>query len=297
MFPPPWKIFPSSPPLSEIVESILDMDYPDSNARDPLTMKVVPTTTPALVVVYRPQTKADVHWQFGAKSFRHNGNIPSATKLHSGIVTIHPVGPIGAFIIALKPAAAMRIMGACLDQFFDTRVPLADLVGHGELALLQEMLAEAGGRAERLAHLERFLTRWVRYGQPDPVIARAVGLLRRAPSSPMRRLATSLDISERQFRRRFQSVIGSSPKQFARIARLRKLLALRGRGSAWAQAAHACGYQDQAHLIHDFKDITGHAPDDLLGGAVQLPGMEIISFLGRDAAHAPSARGAASLDR
>ncbi|RUA22177.1 AraC family transcriptional regulator [Billgrantia gudaonensis] len=55
---------------------------------------------------------------------------------------------------------------------------------------------------------------------------------------------------------------GLSPKRYARlmrIARSRELI--KGRdGRVLTDTAHAAGYYDQAHFIHDFKAVTGLTP-------------------------------------
>ncbi|WP_088343191.1 MULTISPECIES: AraC family transcriptional regulator [Rhodomicrobium] len=286
MLPSP-KIYRPSPALAGIVDCIVDLDFPDGEAAKALTIKVLPTTAPALVLLYRPDTQADCRWRFGPKGFAHKGDMHAAAKLETGIVTIYPTGPIGALIVCLKPEAAACVMGAPVEDFMDRRIALGQVFGDGEVSLLEEMLAESGDRAGRLACVERFLLARTRRPASDPIVSRAVGLLRRAPSFPVQRLASTLDISEKQFRRRFHAAIGSNPKQFARIARIGRSLVERRRGANWAQVAHACGYQDQAHLIHDFNQIVGRPPDAFLGTAAILPGMEWFSF----AARAPGSTG------
>jgi len=41
-------------------------------------------------------------------------------------------------------------------------------------------------------------------------------------------------------------------------------LLLDGRGARWAEMAQVCGYVDQAHMIHDFSDMTGRPPEAIL---------------------------------
>ncbi len=38
-------------------------------------------------------------------------------------------------------------------------------------------------------------------------------------------------------------------------------------GADWAQLALDCGYFDQSHLIHDFQDFAGSAPQGFLRAA------------------------------
>ena len=83
-------------------------------------------------------------------------------------------------------------------------------------------------------------------------------------------LAAHCCLSLRQFERRFKQLMGVSPKVFARLLRfeaLRDALI-----EAWRQEAVLCladlayhsGYQDQAHLIHEFKTWTGYTPGAFL---------------------------------
>jgi methylphosphotriester-DNA--protein-cysteine methyltransferase len=56
--------------------------------------------------------------------------------------------------------------------------------------------------------------------------------------------------------------VGLTPKRFARVRRFGRVLQSieLGRPVAWSQVAASCGYFDQAHLIHDFREFSGMNP-------------------------------------
>jgi transcriptional regulator GlxA family with amidase domain len=70
-------------------------------------------------------------------------------------------------------------------------------------------------------------------------------------------------MSKSALERRFTNHIGATPKKFARVVRLRHALTLKQRLLGWAEVAHATGYYDQSHMIHDFLELYGMTPDAL----------------------------------
>jgi AraC-like DNA-binding protein len=80
----------------------------------------------------------------------------------------------------------------------------------------------------------------------------------------VRQLASQLAISERQLSRRFHAMVGTSVKRFARIARFGKAIAAARQSARWAEVAQACGFVDQAHMIHDFQDMVGRPPEAIV---------------------------------
>ena len=66
--------------------------------------------------------------------------------------------------------------------------------------------------------------------------------------------------------------VGLSPKELSRIARFQNVLRLAGRNPAagWADLAARCGYADQAHLVREFKALSGATPSsrEALSGAL-----------------------------
>src|SRR5258707_9342323 len=111
---------------------------------------------------------------------------------------------------------------------------------------------ECGSSSERIARVENFLLQNFREDREESVFSRASSWLRRNPGLRMRKLASLLDVSQRQLSRGFRATYGTSPKQYARLARLEKVVAARKNGPGWAQVAYACGLLDPARLIHDF---------------------------------------------
>jgi AraC-like DNA-binding protein len=99
--------------------------------------------------------------------------------------------------------------------------------------------------------------------EPDEIVVKAVGLICAASGSiRVGELAASLGISTRQLQRRFRQAGGISPKEFARIRRIRATASVIVDGEAvnWADRAIEMGYSDQSHLAHEFSSITGHSP-------------------------------------
>ncbi|HYG66648.1 MAG TPA: helix-turn-helix transcriptional regulator, partial [Anaeromyxobacteraceae bacterium] len=77
-------------------------------------------------------------------------------------------------------------------------------------------------------------------------------------------VAAEVGLHVRTMERLFLDAFGISPKRLARLVRLRHVLGALHAGAfrTLAEVAHACGYADQAHLVHDFKSLTGRLPGE-----------------------------------
>ena len=255
------KLVQVHPLLAEIVEQIADWDVPDGNVARAIAPKALPSTTPYLIAQYRVRIRSER--VFGSTGYRHRQYGHVVTAIGTGVVTARPSGPLGVLIVRLKPEAAARLVGDRIQEFVNEKIDLGDVFKAGEVSLLEEMLMEASDSATRFARIESFLLRNLRQCRPDFVVSRAAQYLRRYPALRVRRLAAQLDIGERHLSRSFRAMFGASPKQFARVARIEKVLAMRQAGSAWAEIAYACGFADQAHMINDFDAIVGETPQQV----------------------------------
>jgi AraC-like DNA-binding protein len=74
-----------------------------------------------------------------------------------------------------------------------------------------------------------------------------------------------LDISERQFERRFSETVGLSPLSYIRVRRFNEAMRLikSGRYNTLTDVAYALNFHDQSHFIREVKAFTGVTPKSL----------------------------------
>jgi AraC-like DNA-binding protein len=239
--------------LTGIVDAIWDLDIPDGDAARALAIKYAPGTSLLLMAQYRAPVLAR----------QRDRDLPSkcATQIQASSVTMQPTGALGLVIVSLRPDAASRIVDAPLGQFANANIHLGNLFSRGDVSTCDEMLAGARNSPDRIATVESFLLHRLR-PQRDGLACRAASYLRNDPTLPLQQLASMLSVSARHLSRTFNATFGMTPKRFARLARIERIVAARRNGLSWAQIACACDLTDQAHLIREFKDIVGEAPTE-----------------------------------
>jgi AraC-like DNA-binding protein len=79
-------------------------------------------------------------------------------------------------------------------------------------------------------------------------------------------LAGELHTNSRTLQRRFKSIIGLTPKQYAEIVRFTKLFdfLMSNEKVSLLEKLHALGYYDQAHAIRAFKKYAGFSPRKII---------------------------------
>jgi AraC-like DNA-binding protein len=248
--------------LADLVDEMADWDIACPDRARALSLKVIPGTDPILLIQYR--TPPASTWHFGHRSFRQPDRHHCATKLHTGLVIVRPGGAFGTISVRLRAEAAANLLGARMRDFLDAQIGLDDLFRASQVSQLAEILADARTSAERFAYVEKFILANLRTHQAEPVTSRAAALLRRNPQLRVWQLAARLDISERHLLRNFYAMFGMGTKQFARIARIERVMAARARGATWADIAYKIGFSDQAHMINEFTEIVGVSPAELV---------------------------------
>jgi AraC-like DNA-binding protein len=172
----------------------------------------------------------------------------------------------------IRPAGPAKIMGIRFRP-------------EGLGALLRLPIHELTGREIPLSDLPRL----AQTGEPDALIREAVRLIE--AGCDIARIARRLGLSTRHFERRFKNAVGLSPKLFSRIQRFQRVFHQIEAGRSWVEAALACGYYDQAHLVRDFRDFSGEPPaallnnEDLARHFLSRPGM---SHFSKTASSAPA---------
>ncbi len=168
-------------------------------------------------------------------------------------------------LVAFTPVGAAAWLRQPLEDFADRTCDLDAVLGSGpDLDHLHQRIGDSAQPAERLRHVEEFLLLHLEDRRPDPAIGMAVASIERAQRAqrPLRiaALARSLGLSQSALARRFRRQVGTSPRSFATLVRLRHVARLRADGVDLTTIAHAAGYSDQPHFCRDFKRFAGCAP-------------------------------------
>ena len=155
--------------------------------------------------------------------------------------------------IRLRPGAAGAVLGIPASEVRDQQVDVSLAWGPPTEVTTEVMASTAPAR--RLGLLARQVLR--RRAAPDPLVVAAARRLAR-PDARVGQVAEDLGVSERQLRRRTSDAIGYGPKMLARVARLRRLIAIDD--EELAVRAVLAGYASQAHMTDEVRRLTGLTP-------------------------------------
>jgi AraC-like DNA-binding protein len=209
-----------------------------------------------------PDGSIQLLFDFGADTAR--GLVVGAS---SEPTLLELAGRIEQMSIELRPGAVAALFGRPARELSGREVPLADL-WRGRAAEVQERLSFARDLPARLGVVHDTLASALAAG-PDPTPPAVGEALRRisraAGNVRVRQLAAGLGISDRRLEQLFHWHVGLSPKVACRLARFRATvdhLATAPAPPSWAELALDHGFSDQAHLVNEFRALTGLAPRD-----------------------------------
>jgi AraC-like DNA-binding protein len=172
--------------------------------------------------------------------------------------------------VRFRPAKAAPFLSLPASEITDLRVSLEDV--WGDAAGVRAALSEGASAVARVRAFDRVLRARLsasaasdaRLGQRD--VDEAVRRIIEAGGSlGITRLAPSLGVSRQHLARRFAQLVGVSPKVFARVVRLGRVIeCVRavpvGERINWSVLALELGYYDQSHLVDEFREMTGVTP-------------------------------------
>jgi AraC-like DNA-binding protein len=220
-----------------------------SDALHCLWVSVVPPEPdqpePELVL---PDACTDLIWQRGVGGFVAGPDTaPAPFARQPGTVLV------GA---RFRPGAGGAALGVPLSDLLNLRVDAAELP-----AVPARLLPGSLSPAHAMRRIAGIAASMVTERPPDLLALEAVRRLGVA-GTRADQVAASLEVSERQLRRRCQAAIGYGPRTLARILRFRRFLSRVDAGQAGdlADAAAAAGYADQAHLSRESTRLAGLTP-------------------------------------
>lgn len=175
-----------------------------------------------------------------------------------------PLSPNSKFFgIRLNPGAAYWLLGLSAAESTNKVLSLGGIWKAAErhffkLRGLDETEQKKGADELVFRQMSRAI-------QPEPRVQDAVDrIVKSAGNISISTLSDELGLSRQHFARTFRDHIGFSPKVFSRIVRMRAVVDLVAKLDRpdWASLAADFGYFDQAHMISDFKNLTGATPTE-----------------------------------
>lgn len=172
--------------------------------------------------------------------------------------------------VRFRPAKASAFLSLPASEITDLTLSLGDV--WRDAADVRAALAEGSSAVARVAAFDRVLTarlspnaaRDAQHNQRDvdEAVRRIIGA---GGSLGITRLAPSLGVSRQHLARRFAQLVGVSPKVFARVVRLGRVVervraVSAGERINWSVLALELGYYDQSHLVDEFREMVGVTP-------------------------------------
>ena len=199
---------------------------------------------------------------------------PRAALIGQPTVLTHRQGGADfcVFQIEFEPGALHRLMrgslAALTDEALDAEAAFPDL------ATVADRIAEAPTAQTMIAITEAWLAEKIKACRLDVNAADwAARQLISGAARSLDSLAQRTGLTPRTFHRAFRERMGVSPKLFARVARLDRLI--RARNSApdtdWLSLAIDAGYYDHQHMARDFRDLCQASPTAFYAGEQAAP--------------------------
>lgn len=255
-----WSRFYWRAPQPGLRGLVLDLQGYEERVAAPLPRREIAVPRYVLVIDFETPYRVLERDERTAQDYAGHGFLAG---LHDGYSVTLPSHRQAGLQANLTPAGAWALLGRPLDVLQNHVVGLDDLFG-AAAGRLVEALAACNDWSRRFDLLEAALARRMARGPTlSPVSRQVVQTLRRHGGRlRVTQLAQHTGISRRALQTRCREELGAPPKLLARLYRLHRTLGLaeRARRADWCEIADHAGFADQAHMIHEFRRLTGLTP-------------------------------------
>ena len=226
---------------------------------------------------YLHRSMADVYAEM---VFHYNGQFCELADQKSEVCSLTAIqGPssqirrfnidksFGIFGVYLYPYSIPVFFNVPATELSNQMPDLSSLLGK-EGAVLEERILFAHDNNERVRIITDFLERRVKKNlQRHSMFSSIELIIRSGGSIKVEEIAGQHFVSMRQFERQFKQYSGLTPKLFSRIVRFHAACQHFGSSQkSLTDIAYECGYYDQSHFIHDFKEFSGYHPKSYFSG-------------------------------
>jgi AraC-like DNA-binding protein len=196
-----------------------------------------------------------------------NAGLHGPAQKHRRFVTDKSFGIFGVY---LYPFAIPHLFSLPASELSDHMPDLSSLLGADGRQLEEQIMCATTNR-QRVTVISSYLEKkLVGAALPEPVVSVISAIIHSKGLLPVDELAKRSFLSTRQFERNFKNYSGFSPKLYSRIIRFQQATQQYGTNyKTLTDIAYHCGYYDQSHFIHDFKQFSGYHPKQYFSGRVE----------------------------
>ncbi|HKE27737.1 MAG TPA: AraC family transcriptional regulator [Bryobacteraceae bacterium] len=270
-----YAVYSPSAPLKKFVHSIWMIIDGDTGRRE----RILPSGAAELVINLSQDEICTYDASEPGQVCRRSGAVVAGTYSRAFIAdTRQHLSLLG---VHFHPGGAFPLLGTPAIELSGAHTNLEDVWG-APARLLRQQLCDAITTPERFQLMEQaLLDRARRVSSGDSAVDAALRLFGPiGTGSSTSAVARELGLSQRQFIHLFARQVGLTPKLLCRVLRFQyaRILAQsqssEQRAIGWAQIAIACGYYDQAHLIRDFKNLSGVTPSQYIRQIRPVPDLK-----------------------
>jgi len=198
---------------------------------------------------------------------------PFVAGLHGGHTVVRTIGEQTGVQVNVSPIGARVLFGMPMSELANRVVTLEDVLG-ADAAILVERLRAVPDWSTRFDFLDAaLLRRFAASSGPSVVMAWTwTRIVAEGGNVDVAALAGRCGWSNKRLIAEFRDQLGLPPKLVGRIVRFngaRRAAEQYGTARSLASIAEQCGYYDQAHFNHDFREFAGIPPLEYL--RTQLP--------------------------
>jgi len=256
-------------PISELqpfVKCFWSLD--DERSDDPVKQRVLPDGCMEMIFHY-----GDLYKQY----FEDGSSIIQPRSFVFGQISkyieIAPTGISGIISARFLPDGLTPFLDLPVSALENKAVPIPEIF-YEEGKKLEEDVIAANENETRIKLIENFLlSKLTELKTIDAITKSCVEVIFQSQGQiGVVELADKMNINCRNMERKFISLIGISPKQLARVARLQATIKMleQKKFTNLTSLAYENGYYDQAHFIKDFKEFTGISPKSFFSDNLKL---------------------------
>ena len=178
------------------------------------------------------------------------------------------------FYIRFQPGSLFKLFRIPMSILTDKQIDATAILGR-EITELYERLGSCFTYEAMIVIVENYFLKKITHlkinSQPIDSVGKTI--LKNPQAFNLEKTAKEACLSYRQFEKRFEQLVGITPKYYARISRFYEAFILKENNPTldWLSVAVRTGYNDYQHLAKDFKEFAGSTPNVLMQQSVNTP--------------------------